>query len=92
MVQFYSGASRAGRQVKARQAAGGEPVQPWGAVSPYGGLEVRVHATYPEGRGLVRLQLQAAPAGVAFGQPGTVTRTATGWVGTGRAAILAGTR
>ena len=59
------------------------PIQPWGTI---GGtdpsFEVVLTATHPDGRGAVKLEVEACPGGVAYGQARCVTSTSPSWTDT----------
>jgi uncharacterized repeat protein (TIGR01451 family) len=76
--------SSEGRPVRAQQLAGpgDEPIQPWAVSGLEGGFAVRMQATSPRGRELVRLQLEACPSGIAFGQVQCTTWLSPEWVDT----------
>ena len=79
---FYGGGNETGRSVLARQLRGGAsstPVQPWGASYDVDDFQVRATATHPSGRGRVKLQIQACPAGVAFGHASCTSSTSPAW-------------
>jgi hypothetical protein len=71
-----------GRQVLPRQLRGDGsdvPVQPWGLSYDPDGFLVRMNATDPLGRGVVKLQVEACPAGASFGDASCVDRVTPGW-------------
>ncbi len=71
-----------GRPVLARQMRGGGssvPVQAWGRSDPNDGFDVRLNATSPAGRQQVKLQVEACPSGVPFGNGACVTQTSPTW-------------
>ena len=75
-VYVYSGNAGPGRLVVAQQAqvdATRSPVPPWGALSTSDRFYVHLRATDPLGRGRVKLEAEACPAGAAFGDA-TCTR------------------
>jgi len=81
-VYVYRGNDGGGREVLARQARGdgsGTPVQPWGVSYTPDGFQVSMRATHPLGRGGVKLQVQACPPGVPFGDASCSERTSATW-------------
>jgi hypothetical protein len=83
----YYGNAGGGRLVLARQVQpDGTPVQPWGLSGTADGLQVRVQASHPMGRGRVKLQVQACPAGEAFAGTACLIHTAADWTDTSTAA------
>ncbi len=54
---------------------GGTLVQPWGDALHGDGFVAPITGTHPSGRGRVRAQAQACPAGVVFGGVGCVSAT-----------------
>jgi hypothetical protein len=74
--------AQSGRPVLAGQSAlgaGGAPrIQPYGG-SPDVGFDVSLVATHPQGRGLVELEAETCPNGVAFGDPACTTRVSPRW-------------
>ena len=67
-----------GRLVLARQMRGGGssvPVQAWGRSAPTDGFDVQLNATSPAGRQQVKVQVEACPPGVPFGNGACVTQT-----------------
>ena len=88
-----------GRQAWTNQSRGDgsvTPVQPWGVSHAPDGFEISMQASHPLGRGRVRLQVQACPPGVLFGDSACIDETtqvwreATGPVGTTLNTTLAG--
>ena len=78
---FLGNGDGVGRSVRSRQLRGNADttnVEPWGS-SRAGDFQVRMVATHPEGRGRVKLQIQACPAGQNWGGGGTVTVTSSTW-------------
>jgi hypothetical protein len=70
-----------GRAVLAEQRRGDAstvPVQPWGR-SHASGFEVAVRATHPEGRGRVKLELEACPFAAPFGDPSCTVQLGASW-------------
>jgi hypothetical protein len=69
-----------GRPVLARQrdALSGDPVEPWGA-SQGGGFDAEITATHPEGRGRVKAEFEACPAGTPFGDVTCTTQISASW-------------
>jgi predicted outer membrane repeat protein len=87
----YRGNVVGGREVLARQARGDgstKPVQPWGVSYSPDSFQISMRATHPLGRGGARLQVQACPPGVPFGDSSCLDHTSTSWV---EAASAAGT-
>jgi hypothetical protein len=78
---FYGGGNQTGRPVLARQLRGGSatPVQPWGSGEHGDAFQVSLRATHPAGRGRVKLEVEACPAGVDFFGGGCVRRISTSW-------------
>jgi hypothetical protein len=77
---YYGNA--AGRRVLPRQLradGSARPVPPWGAAWSDVGFDVRMASTSPGGRQRVRLQVQACPQGVAFGDAACATATSPAW-------------
>ncbi len=71
-----------GRDVAAGQLrgdTGGLPVQTWGLSHAPDGFQVNMMATHPRGRELVRLQVEACPAGTPFGDVTCATYTQPTW-------------
>jgi cysteine-rich repeat protein len=71
-----------GRPVLAQQLRGGassQPVQPWGLSYDANAFQVSVHATHPEGRGRVKLEVEYCEAGLAFGDPGCGSKLGASW-------------
>jgi hypothetical protein len=71
-----------GRLVLVRQLRGGDsttPVQPWGSSEHADEFQVSLTATHPEGRGRVKLEVEACPAGVDFLGAGCVRRISPSW-------------
>jgi hypothetical protein len=70
-----------GRAVLAEQRRGDAsavPVQPWGR-SHASSFEVLVRATHPEGRGRVRLELEACPFAAPFGDASCTVQLGASW-------------
>ncbi len=70
-----------GRSVRSRQLRGNGDttnVEPWGS-SEAGDFQVRMNATHPDGRGRVKLQVEASPAGENWGGANSVTVTSSTW-------------
>ena len=66
----------------ARQTRGGGssvPVQAWGRSALTDGFDVQLNATSPAGRQQVKLQVEACPPGVPFGNGACVTQTSPTW-------------
>jgi hypothetical protein len=81
-IYIYHGGGGNGRTVLAHQARGdgsGTPVQPWGSSYSLNSFEVSMHATNPMGRNRVKLQVQACPSGIPFGDPACINHTSTTW-------------
>ncbi len=79
----FLGGGDQGRHVLTRQLRGSsqnDPVQPWGTSTAEDEFQVRMTATHPAGRGHLRLEVEACPPALAFGDPGCVTQISTGWV------------
>jgi hypothetical protein len=77
-VTVYHGGG-GGRLVRLRQtrSSSGEPlVQPWGMAT---GLYVRVNGTNPMGRSRLKLQVEACPPGVPFGDAECILYTSLAW-------------
>ena len=78
---FLGNGDGLGRSVRSRQLRGNGDttnVEPWGS-SRAGDFQVRMTATHPEGRGRVKLQIQACPEGENWGGAGSVTVTSSTW-------------
>jgi hypothetical protein len=72
----------AGRPVRLAQFAPGSPpqlIQPWGLSGDASSFALSMRATSAEGRTSVKLQVEACPPGVAFGETGCVGRRSTEW-------------
>jgi hypothetical protein len=72
-----------GRPVLAQQQRGdgsGLPVQPWGGISAANAFMVELTATHPEGRGRVKLQVEACPPAVPSGNASCTAQTGNTWV------------
>ena len=79
---FYGGGNRTGRPVLARQLRGGGgtlPVQPWGGSYDSDDFQVRARATHPQGRGRVKLQVQACRDGFPFGHASCANVVSPSW-------------
>jgi hypothetical protein len=71
-----------GRPVRPEQLRGdtsGKAVQPWGAAWSETSFVVEMTATHPEGRGRVKLELEACPSGVAFGDESCTRELGANW-------------
>jgi hypothetical protein len=72
-----------GRAVRAEQRRGDAstvPVQPWGRAGGDGAsFEVALTATHPEGRGRVKLEVEACPLAAPFGDPLCTTQVGASW-------------
>jgi hypothetical protein len=71
-----------GRGVLARQRSGdgsGTPVQPWGQSPSETAFQVELVATHPQGRGRVKLEIEACPPGAPFGDAGCATQVGATW-------------
>jgi hypothetical protein len=71
----------AGRDVRSEQRRGDAstiPVQPWGR-SHAASFEVALTATHPEGRGRVKLEIEACPFAAPFGDPLCTTQVGASW-------------
>jgi PKD repeat protein len=82
-VYVYPGNDGGGRASLARQVRGdgsGEPVQPWGPAYTADSFGVTLHAVDPLGRGRARLQVEACPPGVPFGDAACLSRTSEPWI------------
>ena len=80
---FYAGGSTIGRPVRPRQRRGDGsflPVQPLGDARDGDGFLVSITGTHPAGRGRVKAQVEACPAGAAFSAPMCITTTSPGWI------------
>jgi hypothetical protein len=80
---FLGNANANGRPVLARQRRGddsGTPVQPWGSAYSSGGWVAELRASHPSGSGRVQAELEACPAGVAFGQVSCTTALTPTWL------------
>jgi hypothetical protein len=79
---FYGGGNRTGRPLLARQLRGGGDsalAQPWGSSGDADDFQARLVATDAQGRGRVKLQVQACPPGVAFGHASCTSATSPAW-------------
>jgi hypothetical protein len=79
---YLGNANQTGRAVRTRQLRGGGgslPVQAWGASQDADDFQARMTATHPQGRGRVKLQVQACPSGVPLGHASCTTSTASSW-------------
>jgi hypothetical protein len=72
------GDGRAVRGEQRRGDASAIPVQPWGR-SHAGGFEVALSATHPEGRGRVKLEVEACPFAAPFGDPSCTKQVSSSW-------------
>jgi hypothetical protein len=80
---LYQGNGAQGRRVLAQQMRGdgsGTPVQPWGLSRSGSRFAVSMWATDPMGRGRVKLEVEACPAGEAFGGSACVQSVSPPWV------------
>ena len=80
--RLSSSATPRGDQHRAQQLAGsgGQPIQPWAISDSEEGFTVRMRASSPRGRDLVRLELEACPSGSPFGSFECSTRLSSDWV------------
>jgi hypothetical protein len=81
-VYVYLGNDGGGRLVLAQQArADGSrlPVQPWGLSHVPDGFYLRMWTTDPMGRGRVKLEVEACPPGVAFGDAACARHRSSAW-------------
>jgi len=79
MVTVYPGGGGGGRLLQlwqVRSSTSGARVQPWAMAL---GLYVRANGFNPLGRNRVKLQVEACPPGVAFGDAGCVAYTSATW-------------
>ncbi|MBK6426742.1 MAG: FG-GAP repeat protein [Blastocatellia bacterium] len=79
---LYGNGDGLGRSVLARQLRGNgdvTSVEPWGSSADTNDFQVRMTATHPEGRGRVKLQVEACPSGENWGGANSVTVTSTTW-------------
>jgi hypothetical protein len=79
---FLGGGNRSGRRVLAQQLRGdasGIAVQPWGGSLDAQTFLVALDATHPEGRGRVKLEVEACGAGFPFGHWRCVSRQSDSW-------------
>jgi hypothetical protein len=81
MAMVFLGASE-GRPSPAQQLGDsrGSTVQPWGVSRLDDGFAVRTRASSPRGRELVRLELEACPTGVRFGDVSCSSWLSPEWV------------
>jgi PKD repeat protein len=82
-VYLYQGNDGGGRAAQARQVRGdgsGQPVQPWGPAYTADSFGVSLRAVDPLGRGRARLEIQACPPGVPFGDAACLDRTSEKWI------------
>jgi hypothetical protein len=71
-----------GRPVRAQQRRGDAsavPAQPWGRSGEEDRFEVSLTATHPAGRGRVKLEIEACPAALAFGDPQCTRQVGASW-------------
>jgi hypothetical protein len=71
-----------GRPVLAQQRRGdgsGTPVQPWGHSLADDVFQVALQGTHPEGRGRVKLEVEACPPALPFGDAGCASHVSTSW-------------
>jgi uncharacterized repeat protein (TIGR01451 family) len=80
VFQGNDGGGRAGLARQARGDGSGKPVQPWGPSYTADSFGVSLQAVDPLGRGRARLQVQACPPGVPFGDAACLEQTADKWI------------
>ena len=71
-----------GRPVLARQRRGdgsGIAVEPWGDSSAVDAFTTEITATHPQGRGRVKLEIEACPAGAPFGDVSCGSQLSASW-------------
>jgi len=81
-VQVYQGNDGGGRRALATQVRGdisGITVQPWGPSYTRDSFGVALQAVHPLGRGRAKLQVQACPSGVPFGDALCIEKTSGNW-------------
>jgi hypothetical protein len=79
---FQGGGTGDGRPVRARQLRGdgsGIAVQPWGAEQS-GRFAVELQANHPHGTGRVKLQIEACPQAVPFGDASCTGLFSSSWI------------
>jgi hypothetical protein len=79
----HTSATETGRSVLAPQRRGdasGTPVAPWGRAWSETSFEVEMTATHPQGRGRVKLEVEACPESAAFGDLACTTQLGPSWV------------
>src|SRR5262249_24468927 len=85
---YQGNGNRDGRLVLARQKRGdgsGIAVQPWGGSHSGTGFAIEIRANHPQGRGRVKAQIQACPAGAPFGHASCTNVLAPSWISVGGA-------
>jgi uncharacterized repeat protein (TIGR01451 family) len=79
----FLGGGGPGRPVLTRQLQGNgtdHPVQPWGLTADEDEFRIRMNATHPAGRGHLKLEIEACPPSLAFGDPACVSRISSDWI------------
>jgi hypothetical protein len=87
---FLGGDGRTGRPVLAQQERAGVPdalVTPWGFSGDPNAVFVALAASSPTGRARVKLEIEACPAGRAFGHVDCSSAISTTWSDTGTGAL-----
>ncbi|MFN8470052.1 MAG: FG-GAP-like repeat-containing protein [Caldilineaceae bacterium] len=79
---FHGGGGRAVLAQQLRSDGGSTPVQPWGLSYSTTTASVQMTATSPLGRQRARLEVQACPPGVPFGDAACTTQTSATWADT----------
>jgi len=83
-ISLFHGNGYDSRLVRLRQfKSAGKELHPWGlAPANDRSVQIVMNATYPLGRARAKLEVQAVPAGKAFGAAGTVTNISDTWYDT----------
>jgi hypothetical protein len=92
---YYGGGGTTGRSVLAQQLRGGgdtTSVEPWGVSHDADDFQVRMTATHPEGRGRVKLEVEACETGVAFGDVSCISHVSSTWTEYAPTVFLAGSQ
>jgi hypothetical protein len=59
------------------------PIQPWGSSWSDDSFRVRMNATHPNGRGHVKLEIEACPSGTPFDDPSCTLHEGASWTDVG---------
>jgi hypothetical protein len=83
------GRPAAARQLRGPAAGAAVPVAPWGSSEDPSAFRVSLDVTSPRGRELAKLEVEACPAGVPFGDASCIHHVSAAWsdLGTTGAAI-----